>query len=119
MVHGERRALTDSDSEQRTHWDAKLPSGRPNTSPFLQREVQRTEVAVRLRAYGPPCPCSAYHASCCLLDSFPALLLLPRDAHHAQWCLALVVPSLGSFLSPEHQAPWPAGLLVSFCPFTC
>lgn len=51
---------------------------------------------------------------------------LPCSAAFAQdctWCpdgcLALAVPSLGCLLSPEHKVPWPAGLLVSFCPFTC
>lgn len=54
MVHGERGAVRDSNSEQRTNLDAKLPSGRPNTSPLLQREVQPTKATLSLRAYGPP-----------------------------------------------------------------
>lgn len=54
MVHGERGALIDSDSEQRTRLDAKLPSGRPKNSPLSQREVQPTKATLSLRAYGPP-----------------------------------------------------------------
>jgi len=54
MVPEERGALADSDAEQRTYLDAKLPSGRPNTSPLLQRKVQPTKATLRLRAQGPP-----------------------------------------------------------------
>lgn len=40
MVQGERRSLADSNSEQRTYLDDKLPSQRPNASALLQRDVQ-------------------------------------------------------------------------------
>lgn len=112
------REEIDSHSEQRTHLDAKLPSGRSNTSALLQREVQPTEATFSFRAFEHPVlavptikapaknlPCSVPFAQGC--TPWP------------HGCLALAVPCLGCLLSPEHQLPWPAGLLVSFCPFTC
>lgn len=49
MVQGERGALPDSNSEQRTYLDVKLPSQRPNASALCQREVQPTKATLKLR----------------------------------------------------------------------